>query len=207
MIGKFITFEGIEGGGKSTQIRLLAEWLGAEGREPVITREPGGTALGGEIRGLVLHASVQIAPVAELLLYAADRAQHMAEVVEPALAGGRFVLCDRHADSLVAYQAYGRGLDRTMVDDLNRLATRDRKPDLTLILDLEPAEGLARVGSRGKPDRLERETIAFHQRVRDGFLAIARAEPGRAVVLDARKPADAIHQEILDRVKSLLIAV
>jgi dTMP kinase len=207
MTGKFITFEGIEGAGKSTQIHLLADWLRATAHEPVITREPGGTALGGEIRGLVLHASVQIAPVAELLLYAADRAQHMAEIVEPALASGKFVLCDRHADSLVAYQAYGRELDRTMVEDLNRQATRGRKPDLTLILDLEPAEGLARVGNRGKPDRLERENLAFHQRVREGFLAIARAEPGRAAVLDARKPADAIHQDILDRVKSLLNAV
>ncbi len=196
MTGLFITFEGVEGSGKSTQIGLLDQWLRQGGHEPVLTREPGGTSLGKRIRELVLHGADAIAPRAELLLYAADRAQHMAEIVEPALHAGRNVLCDRHADSLIAYQAFGRGLDRTLVEELNQVATGGRKPDLTFILDLDPALGLGRATSRGTPDRLEREALAFHQRVREGYLAIAREEPRRVHVLDGSGSPEMVQQGI-----------
>lgn len=195
--GLFITFEGVEGAGKSTQIRRAAEWLGERGFAVTITREPGGTALGTRIRTLVLHLDEPVAPAAELLLYAADRAQHMAEIVEPALAAGRVVLCDRHADSLVAYQAFGRGLDRSLVDELNRIATGRRKPDLTIVLDLDPAAGLRRAVARGEPDRLEREDLAFHARVREGFLAIGREEPGRVAVIGGERPPDEVWEDVL----------
>lgn len=192
----FITFEGVEGAGKSTQIRLLADALAATGREVIVTREPGGTPLGRQIRDLLLHAAEPIVARSELLLYAADRAQHMADVVEPAMQAGRIVLCDRHADSLVAYQAFGRGLDRALVDEANRLATAGRIPDLTFVLDCDPAVGLARAGARSALDRLEREDLAFHRRVREGFLALAAAEPARVRVLDATLPEAEIHQAI-----------
>ncbi|MBM3267982.1 MAG: dTMP kinase [Candidatus Sericytochromatia bacterium] len=203
MTGRFITFEGVEGGGKSTQIRLLADWLRDRGHDPVLTREPGGTALGREIRELVLHASNPIADRAELLLYGGDRAQHMAEVVEPALAAGRIVLCDRHADSLMAYQAFGRGLARDLVAAVNRVATGGRKPDLTLVLDLEPAAGLGRASARGAPDRLEREDLAFHLRVREGFLTIAAEEPDRVTVLDGAMAPEIVQERIRALVVSL----
>ncbi len=192
----FITFEGVEGAGKSTQIQRAAAWLGTNGHDVTITREPGGTPLGRGIRTLVLHTDEPIAARAELLLYAADRAQHMAEVVEPALAAGGIVLCDRHADSLVAYQAFGRGIERSLVDELNRIATGGRRPDLTLVLDLDPALGLGRAESRGQPDRLEREDLAFHRRVREGFLAIAAQEPDRVLVVAADRVPDAVWEDV-----------
>lgn len=194
--GLFITFEGVEGAGKSTQIRQAASWLGELSHAVTITREPGGTPLGTKIRTLVLHLDEPVAPRAELLLYAADRAQHMAEVVEPALAAGRIVLCDRHADSLVAYQAFGRGIDRDLVDELNRIATNGRRPDLTVVLDLDPAAGLRRAVSRGEPDRLEREDLAFHERVRNGFLAIAHQEPDRVKVIPGDRPPEAVWLDV-----------
>lgn len=202
--GRFVTFEGVEGAGKSTQIRRAAAWLGDRGWNVVVTREPGGTALGTRIRNLLLHAGEPVAPVAELLLYAADRAQHMADIVEPALSAGRIVLCDRHADSLVAYQAFGRGLDRALVDEINRIATGNRKPDLTIVLDLEPASGLARALTRGEPDRLEREELAFHARVRAGFLTIAQEEPGRVAVIDGDRPPDAVWQDVVQVLEARL---
>ena len=186
MRGRFVTLEGPEGAGKSTQIPLLAAWLEQQGHHVVSTRNPGGTAIGAQIRKVVLDAAnTAMLPMAELLLYAADRAQHVNEVVEPALAAGHLVLCDRFGDSTMAYQGYGRGLDRETIRRLNDMATGGLVPDLTLLLDLPVETGLARVARARESDRLEIEAIAFHERLRAGYLAIACQEPGRFVVVDA----------------------
>ncbi len=186
-----IVFEGPEGAGKSTQVALLAERLRAAGVVLTVTREPGGTPTGDAIRDLLLHADVAIDPLVEFLLYSASRAQHVLEVVRPALDRGDVVLSDRYAGASVAYQGYGRGLDLAFIDDLNHRATGGLRPALTVLLDLDPAEGLRRVAGRGAEDRLEREALAFHQRVREGFLAQAEAEPSW-LVLDAAGAPDAI---------------
>ena len=187
----FIVFEGPEGAGKSTQVVRLAGRLRREGLRATVTREPGGTPTGDAIRELVLHADVEIDPLVEFLLYSASRAQHVREVIRPALERGEVVLSDRFAGASVAYQGYGRGLDLDFVRDLNRRATDGLSPDLTVLLDLDPAEGLRRVAGRGSEDRLEREDLAFHRRVRDGFLELARHDPSW-LVLDASGPADTI---------------
>ncbi|MBI6546617.1 MAG: dTMP kinase [Cyanobacteria bacterium NC_groundwater_1444_Ag_S-0.65um_54_12] len=194
--GFFITLEGIEGSGKSTQQQLLAKALTELGFAVLTTREPGGTALGERIRELLLDPSWLIAPAAELLLYAADRAQHLAMMVEPALSEGKVVICDRHADSLLAYQAFGRDLPRQLVETANQLATGGRAPDLTLLLDLDPVLGLARVETRGNRDRMENETLAFHRRVRAGFLAIAAEAPRRVKIIAANRSIAAIQQDL-----------
>lgn len=187
----FIVFEGPEGAGKSTQVVRLAGRLRRAGLRATVTREPGGTPTGDAIRELVLHADVEIDPLVEFLLYSASRAQHVREVIRPALERGEVVLSDRFAGASVAYQGYGRGLDLDFVRDLNRRATDGLSPDLTVLLDLDPAEGLRRVAGRGSEDRLEREDLAFHRRVRDGFLELARHDPSW-LVLDASGPADTI---------------
>lgn len=179
--GFFITLEGGEGAGKSTVARALAARLKEEGYEVCLTQEPGGTELGRAIEGL-LEGTQAPAPLAELLLFAADRAQHVVEVIAPALAAGRVVVCDRFADSTLAYQGYGRGLDLDLVRRLNEAATGGLRPDLTLLLDLPPEVGLAREGEQ--LDVTGREPLAFHERVREGFLALAKAEPELFVVID-----------------------
>lgn len=183
MNGFFVTFEGVEGCGKSTQLdRLLGE-LTSRRITAVAVREPGGTQLGREVRSILLDPSnAQMVPEAELLLYAASRAQLVRQVIQPALAHGHVVLSDRFADSTVAYQCHGRGLDRAAADSVNAIATGGLVPDVTFLLDVPAEVGLSRV--RGELDRIERESMDFHERVRDGFLAIARAEPERVVVLD-----------------------
>jgi dTMP kinase len=185
----FITFEGIDGCGKSTQLRMLASELRLRGREVVSTREPGGTPLGVRIRQLVLDAEEQVDPLAELLLYAADRAQHVRTHVRPALESGHVVLSDRYADATVAYQGAGRGFPPELVSELVVLATGGLMPDLTLIFDLpvdESQRRQARRTSKGhKADRLDAEDAAFHTRVRDAYLRIAAAEPERVRVIDA----------------------
>jgi dTMP kinase len=186
-----IVFEGPEGAGKSTQVAHLAERLRAAGVALTVTREPGGTPTGDAIRTLLLHADVAIDPLVEFLLYSASRAQHVLEVIRPALDRGDVVLSDRYAGASVAYQGYGRGLDLSFVDDLNRRATGGLHPDLTVLLDVDPAEGLRRVAGRGAEDRLEREALDFHQRVREGFLAQAEADPSW-LVLDAAGAPDAV---------------
>ncbi len=200
----FITFEGVEGAGKSTQIRLLAARLREEEglRNVLVTREPGEGALGRELRALVLTPpeGVQIDPLAELLLMLADRAQHVAQTLRPHLAGG-IVLCDRYSDSSVAYQGCGRGIDRQQIEQLNTFATGGLQPDLTILLDIEPAIGLARQTLR---TRMEDEAVSFHERVRAGYLEIAEANPARFLTLAADRSPEAVHTEIWGRVASLL---
>jgi dTMP kinase len=203
--GLFITLEGGDGSGKTTQAELLREWLTAEGRTVVRTREPGGTEVGLEIRELVLHHRGDIDPRAEALLYAADRAHHVATLVRPALARGEVVVQDRYIDSSVAYQGVGRVLDPAEVRRISEWATDDLHPDLTVLLDLDSAAARARLGvSRTRYDRLEAEASDFHDRVRKAFLGLADAEPERFLVVDAARPVDEIATAIRDRVRGLL---
>lgn len=201
MAGLFITFEGGDGSGKSTQAGLLAQWLTEQGRTVVRTREPGGSDVGVEIRNLVLHHRGHIDPRAEALLYAADRAQHIATVVRPALDRGDVVIQDRYFDSSVAYQGAGRVLDAKEIRDLSLWATESLLPDVTVLLDLDENVARTRLDAADKPfDRLENEKAEFHSRVRAGFLALAKAEPKRFLVLDATQPIDELAQAIRSRV-------
>ncbi len=197
--GIFVTFEGIEGSGKTTQIRRLSAHLASRGVPHLVTREPGGTPLSDEIRGLVLVPREEsVSPEAELLLYEAARAQHVRGVILPALRTGRAVLCDRFCDATTAYQAYARGLDADQVERLNRFAAGDLLPALTLLFDLPPEVGFARVKGRGfKPDRLESESLDFHRTVRDGYLRLAGREPGRIVRIDAAAPEEEVSRSVL----------
>jgi len=202
----WITLEGGDGSGKTTQSNLLAEWLEGTGRAVVRTREPGGSEVGQLIRDIVLHHRGDIAPRAEALLYAADRAHHVATVVRPALGRGDIVLQDRYLDSSVAYQGAGRVLDASEIRDLSLWAAEGALPDLTILLDLDPAEARARLDSADKPfDRLEAEQEEFHGRVRDAFLDLAKAEPDRFLVLDAAAAPETIAERIRDRVGGLLV--
>ena len=186
----FLTLEGPEGAGKSTLGRELAQRLRERGYEVLETREPGGTAVGARIREIVLlDLALEIDPLTEFLLYSASRAQLVREVIKPALAAGTVVLCDRYADSSMAYQGYGRGLERRMLEDITYEATAGLRPNLTFLLDVDPAEGLKRASHKGGLDRLERADLSFHTRVRAGFLELAAAEPERFAVLDASEPA------------------
>ncbi|SFK88972.1 dTMP kinase [Geodermatophilus ruber] len=203
--GLFIAFEGGEGAGKSTQVRRLQEWLTAEGRPALATFEPGGTPAGAAIRAIVLdRAHTGLSPRAEALLYAADRAQHAHAVLRPALAAGEVVITDRFVDSSLAYQGAGRTLSLEEVRTLSRWATEGLRPDLTVLLDLPPEVGLARARGRAAADRLESESLDFHQRVRTTFRALAAAEPGRYLVLDATRPADELAADVRARVGALL---
>ncbi|MFH0799318.1 MAG: dTMP kinase [Pseudomonadota bacterium] len=209
MKGTFITFEGVEGCGKTTQIRLLADCLKRKGQEVVLTREPGGTAIGDRIRAILLDAAHDgMAPVAELLLYAAARNQHVTEVIGPALEDGKIVLCDRYADATTAYQGAARRIDPEVIRQIHSIATGGLDPHLTILLDCAAEAGLARAHARNSKDavaqsedRFEREEMEFHKRVREGYLAIALAEPKRVVVIDAARDAETIHQEILKAVE------
>ncbi len=189
--GMFITFEGGEGVGKTTQIARLAQLLEKQGREVVVTREPGGSVIANRIRSLILDQKNDgLVPLAELFLYEASRAQHLADTVMPALARGAVVLCDRFADSSVVYQGAGRKLAPRLVDTLNRIATAGLEPSLTFFFDLDPRIGLARVGSRGVLDRMEKEKLSFHQAVRRGYLRLARSHRRRIVKVDASRSRD-----------------
>jgi dTMP kinase len=203
--GLFVTFEGGDGVGKTTQATLLEEWLTDAGRTVVRTREPGGTEVGVLIRDIVLHHRGEVSPRAEALLYAADRAHHVETVVKPALARGEVVIQDRYLDSSVAYQGAGRVLGRDEVRELSLWATAGLLPDLTVLLDLEPAAARARLDADDKPfDRLEAEQESFHARVRAEFLALAAAEPGRFLVLDAASSPGDLAGSIRERVGALL---
>lgn len=202
--GAWITLEGGDGSGKTTQADLLADWLERSGHTVVRTREPGGSEVGTLIREIVLHHRGDIAPRAEALLYAADRAHHVATVVRPALARGDVVLQDRYLDSSVAYQGAGRVLDPVEVRDLSLWAAEGALPDLTVLLDLDPAEARRRLDSADKPfDRLEAEKAEFHSRVREAYLALAAAEPERFLVLDAARAPEEIAEPIRRRVGAL----
>jgi dTMP kinase len=202
--GLFLTLEGGDGSGKSTQSALLAAWLESQGRTVLLTREPGGTELGDEIREIVLHRRGHIAPRAEALLYAADRAHHIATKVRPALERGDIVLQDRYLDSSVAYQGAGRVLAPAEVRDLSLWAAEGLLPDLTILLDLDETVGQDRLKSRTKYDRLEDEKQEFHARVREGYLALAAAEPDRFLVLNATDSIEALSAAIRERVQALL---
>ena len=206
MTGLFITFEGGDGSGKSTQVALLTEWLTGEGHTIVHSREPGGTDLGVELREIILHRRGYIAPRAEALLYAADRAHNIATKVRPAIERGEIVIQDRYLDSSVAYQGAGRVLDGTEIRDISLWAAEGLLPDLTVLLDLSAGAGRERIAATGSTtyDRLEAEKNDFHERVRESFLALAEAEPGRFVVLDATDPIATIAAAIQTRVVSLL---
>jgi dTMP kinase len=194
--GIFITFEGGDGSGKSTQIKLLAQTLQAMGKTVVLTQNPGGSPLGQQLRDILLHHQGPVDPMAELLLYMADRAQHVATVIQPALAQGHVVLCDRYTDSTVAYQGWGRQLDAPMINTLNQWATGGLVPKLTLLLDGDPAVLRQRVAHRGKPDRLEGEALVFHQAVRQGYLALASQAPQRIRVVPATDPIETVQATI-----------
>jgi len=194
--GFFITLEGPEGSGKSTQVRLLADTLRNRGYDVLLTAEPGGDAVAQEIRAIVLHSKAKIVPEAELLLYLAARAQHVRHIINPAIDEGKIVISDRYADSSFAYQGYGRGIDIESLRCLNDFATSGLKPDLTILLDVPVELGLKRQQDR---NRFEAESVEFHQRVRNGFLKLAKQEPDRWVTIDASKE--------IEEVESLVIKV
>ena len=199
--GVFVSFEGGDGVGKSTQIRLLAAWLADQGHEVVTTREPGGTPLGLQLRDAVLHGE-HVSPRTEALLYATDRAHHVDTVVRPALARGAVVVTDRYLDSSVAYQGNGRDLGADEVERLSLWATDGLLPDLTVLLDLDPAIGLTRL--TGRPDRLESAGAEFHRRTRQAFLDRAAAGGDRWLVVDGSAPADVVQERVRERVRDVV---
>lgn len=195
--GRFITLEGGEGAGKSTQARFVRDWLVERGREVVLTREPGGSPLAEAVRHVVLGDWAEgVTPATEALLMFAARAAHWHTTIAPALAAGRDVVCDRFVDSSYAYQGAGKGVTETSLRALEKLAVGSQRPDLTLLLDIEPEAGLARAQARGEENRFEQETLAFMHRVREGFLVRARAEPARIRVIDAAREPEAVSAEI-----------
>jgi len=210
----FITFEGVEGCGKTTQIRLLADALKQAGKKVLLTREPGGCPISDKIRAILLDAgNSEMTPKAELLLYAAARAQHIAEVIRPALKSGAIVLCDRFTDATVAYQGFGRGLDQKLIKELNETATADCKPDLTILIDCPVETGLERAmarieagtaanSSHLREERFERESIEFHQKVRTGYQNIAATAADRVILIDGRGSVEAIAADIFTAVSA-----
>jgi dTMP kinase len=202
--GHFIVFEGPEGAGKTTQVARLAAKLRAHGLDPLLTREPGGTPTGDRIRSVLLDPSLRVDPATEYLLYAAARAQHVREVIAPALAAGKLVISDRFTGASIAYQGYGRGLDLDWIHDVNRRVTNGVTPDRVIWLDLAPSVGLARVAARGQPDRLEAADIAFHERVREGFAAQAREHPSIWHHFDATRDEATLESAIFTVVQNAL---
>ncbi|MCA1946093.1 MAG: dTMP kinase [Desulfovibrio sp.] len=208
----FITFEGVEGSGKSTAMQAVAQVLQQRGHGVLLTREPGGSELGGVLRRILLDvATTDLAPEAELFLYLADRAQHVRQVIRPALDEDIVVLCDRYADSTVVYQGYGRGLDRTLLHQCNSLAVGGLWPDLTLLLDLEPHVGLTRALARNieqskaaREGRFEAESLDFHRRIRDGYLTWAALHQDRYRIIDASQPLEQVVADCVATVESLL---
>lgn len=204
-IGKFITIEGVEGVGKTTNIEHLKEFLEDNKIHYIVTREPGGTQLGEKLRDLLLTVSDEtLDATAELLLVFAARAQHVAKVIRPALAAGTWVLCDRFTDATFAYQGAGRGIDLESISALQSLVQHDLRPDLTLILDLDPAVGMERAAKRAALDRFEQEQIEFFERVRAGYLRIARSEPSRCAVINADQPIAEVKAELVQTVREKL---
>ena len=213
-MGCFITFEGIEGCGKTTQIRMAGEFLEAKGIPVIVTEEPGGTALGAELRMLLLNRSdFELCAESELFLFLSDRAQHVKELIMPALSRDVWVLCDRFTDATVAYQCFGRGLDRGVVRGMAGFAAGRLRPRLTFLFDLPVETGLARAVDRGSKtgyasarDRFEGEKVEFHRRVREGYLTLAGEEPERFFVIDGRKDVPTVHREVSSRLTKLIDA-
>jgi dTMP kinase len=203
--GTFITFEGIDGSGKSTQLRLLACYLKDAGCEVVLTREPGGTPVGIRLRGALLDAHEEVDPLTELLVFAADRAQHVRRVLRPAIAAGQVIISDRYADATVAYQGAGRGFSPELIAEIVQLATEGLKPDLTVLFDLSVEESIARTSRRAngkqKGDRLDAEASDFHVRVRGAYLELAGADPERIKIVETNRPAEETHK----RVKEIVV--
>lgn len=208
MPGKFITFEGIDGSGKSTQLRMLAGSLRERGIDLIMTQEPGGTPLGRRLRDAFLETEESVTPIAELLLFAADRAQHVEFLIRPALAQGRVVISDRYADATFAYQGAGRGFDEKTVNNVIKLATSGLKPDLTLFFDIPIAVALERMNARGesgeRANRMDFETVEFYERVREAYLGIASREPKRFQIVDASGSVDEIQRRVLELVTATL---
>ncbi|MBA2735525.1 MAG: dTMP kinase [Acidobacteria bacterium] len=209
MRGKFITFEGIDGSGKSTQLRMLASELRVRGFDVLTTCEPGGTPLGRRLREVFLETEETVAPLAELLLFAADRAQHVYFLVEPALENGKIVISDRYSDATAAYQGAGRGFDEQSINQVIRLATGGLKPDLTLFFDISVNEAISRTNSRSdgggeQKNRMDSETVEFYERVRKAYLQIAENEPERFCVVDASGAIDEIKTKVLELVTEFL---
>ena len=200
--GLFITFEGADGCGKTTQLKLLAEYLTLKGYDVVITREPGAKGLGEKIREILLNYDGEVSDRCESFLFLADRAQHVDMIINPAVEVGKIVLCDRHTDSSVAYQGYGRCLPVDRIKMLNDLAVDGRYPDLTLVFDVDVETSMARVGD--EKDRMESAGMEFFNRVRNGYLEIAKQEPERVKVLDARKSIEEIHSDVKKLIEALL---
>lgn len=199
--GLFITFEGADGCGKTTQLMLLAKYLKSKGRDVIVTREPGARGLGEKIREILLNYDGEVSSQAEAFLFLADRAQHIDVIINPAVKNGKIVLCDRHTDSTIAYQGYGRGLDIDRIKMLNNLATGDRRPDLTFVFDIDVETSMKRVGN--EKDRMESAGVEFFNRVRNGYHKISELEPERVKVLDASKSIEDIHKEVVALYESL----
>ncbi|WP_016952776.1 dTMP kinase [Anabaena sp. PCC 7108] len=203
MSGKLIVFEGVEGCGKTTQMQMCSLWLETQGVSVILTREPGGTELGSHLRRLLLEKSEDkpVGEVTELLLYAADRAQHIEQELKPNLAVGKYILCDRYTDSTIAYQGYGRGLSMSIINQLNNIATGGLESDLTIWLDVDVEVGLSRKRGQATLDRIEQETIAFHRRVQQGYTELAATYPSRIFRVDGSLSQEVVQkmiQEILN---------
>lgn len=200
--GLFITFEGTDGCGKTTQIERLKDYFEAQGRKVIMTREPGAKGLGTKLREILLNYDGEVSSNCESFLFLADRAQHIDTLIKPAIERGEIVLCDRHIDSTVAYQGYGRGLDLDRIHLLNDIATSGMKPDITFVFDIDVETAQERVGKT--KDRMESAGLEFFKRVRQGFLEIAKSEPKRVKVLDATQTRDAISEQVVEYVKALV---
>ncbi len=200
--GLFITFEGADGCGKTTQLMLLAKGLKAKGYDVIVTREPGAKGLGEKIREILLNYDGEVSSKCETFLFLADRAQHMDVIVRPAVEKGKIVLCDRHTDSTVAYQGYGRGIDIERINALNNIATGGDKPDLTFVFDIDADTSMQRVGS--EKDRMESAGVEFFNRVRHGYLEIAHNEPQRVKVIDASKSIEEIHKDVVNLFRKVI---
>lgn len=200
--GLFITFEGCDGCGKTTQLELLAKYLTSQGYSVITTREPGAKGLGVRLREILLNYDGEVSSNCESFLFLADRAQHIDTIVKPAIDQGKIVLCDRHIDSTAAYQGYGRGINLEQINYLNNIATSGLKPDLTLLFDVDTQTSMARVGKN--QDRMESAGILFQEKVRNGYLEIAKNEPQRIKILDAKKSIEQLHQEVLAIVAAVL---
>ena len=200
--GLFITFEGCDGCGKTTQLELLEKFLQQKGYETIITREPGAKGLGTKLREILLNYDGEVSSNCESFLFLADRAQHIDTLVKPAINAGKIVLCDRHIDSTVAYQGYGRGLDLDQINYLNNIATGGLKPDLTLLFDVDTETSMKRVGKN--QDRMEKAGIEFQERVRQGYLKLAQAEPERIKVFNSIKTIEQLHSEVIETIQKFL---